>query len=124
MKRTIADFLCYEISEMHKNIDRIEHGLQGRDLSDPALAGQCEMLKIQQEHLAFLEVVGATAQTYAQATTICRNFILKNEQVHRQLSQKEDTVSHSLEWWHSLHQIQYGTDLLHRIEVWQKDDRN
>lgn len=121
MKRTVEDFFKHEISEMHKNIDRIKHSLQGRDLSSPALAGQCELLNIQQEHLAFLESIARAAQTYSQATTACRDFILTHEQIHLDLSQKEDTVRHSIEWWHSLHQVQFGTDILHRIEVWQQD---
>lgn len=121
MTHTIEDFFKYEISEMHKNIDRIHHGLSRRDLSNPIIEGQCELLAIQEEHLSFLERMAQSVHTYDEAISQCHNVIMNNEQIHRELSRQELSVNHSSEWWHSLHQIQFGTDILHRIETWKQD---
>lgn len=122
MKKSLDDFLDYEISEMHKNIDRITHGLEGHSSDETNLAGQFELLMIQQQHLAFIERIQQDAKNYDDAIRLCRQIILQNEEAHREIAQHETPTEfrHSPQWWQTLHDIQFGCDFLNRIISWQR----
>lgn len=120
--RTLDDFFRHEISEMHRNIDRIQHGLDGRNLDDERLTGQLQILQKQKDHLHFLEQLQMRATTYDDAIAICRQCIIANEQAHSDIANRENgqTISHSPEWWNTLHDAQFVSDVMHRIQSWQK----
>lgn len=120
--RTVQDFFAYEISEMHKNIDRIKHGLAGRSARDDQLAGQHKLLAIQESHLAFIEDLQAVASTYDEAISSCRQYIIHNEIRHSDIASHENpnTPIHSEGWWQTLHDAWFASDFMHRLQAWKK----
>ncbi len=115
MSRTIQQFFTYEISEMHKNIDRIESHLSyGKH--NP---GQQALLAIQNEHLAMIQDLKSKIHNGGDLSALCHQMIHENEELHRKIALREsDRQQHSAEWWHSLHTIQFWSDFLHRYQSW------
>ena len=122
MTHTVQDFFKHELNEMHKNVDRIKHGLEGQDPDKPSLVGQYMMLEMQEAHLKFIEELIRRATSFDTATKICREQVIQHEMAHMQVAVKENQHSalYSDQWWHSLHQIQFYSDFLGRIRNWRQ----
>ena len=117
----ITDFLDYEISEMQKTIERITNHLDEKSLGEDRINGQLEILNIQRQHLDFVKQLRSRVDSFDAAIEACRQLVLENENQHRLIAQRETDVQHSSDWWNTLHQIQYGSDFLHRIQSWQRN---
>jgi len=121
MQHTIQDFIVHERSEMSKNIDRIKHGLNGGDADDPHLAGQLELLALQEEHLQFINELSEQAVSFGDMLVICRQHLIDNEQAHAKIARKENhTVAHGSDWWRTLDKAQFCSDFINRIHTWQQ----
>lgn len=122
MTHTFQDFIKYEQNEIHRNIDRLEHGLQGEDPANPKLSGQYKVMALQEAHLNFVEELGKRAKSYDDAIQLCREQIIQNEMSHMHVSfvENHQVAMHSSEWWYTLQQIQFYSDFMNRIKSWRK----
>ncbi len=121
MKDNVQDFMYHEIESIHKNIDRMQHHLE-KDSNPKIYSGQRAMLAIQREHLSLIEALQARVDTYEQLIGFCQNNIMENEALHSKIAYLGNPIHSqpSADWWRTLHLIEFWSDFLSRIHLWQQ----
>jgi hypothetical protein len=122
MLLTIQDMLTHERSALTRTIERMERGIQVDTRAGLRIDGQKLMLDTQMNHLDTIDHLLANADDVHAALDDCRILLMMAEEAHRKAAQHDllDIMhTHSDSWWNSLHDIEYYSDLIQRIEKWR-----
>lgn len=121
--QTIQTMLQNERDTLYHYIDRLQRGIEVDSRAGLRIDGHQKMLDTQKEHLACIDHLIANASDFSAALEHCRDHLMLAEEVHRKAAQHDlldISRGHSDAWWNSLHDIEYFSDLIQRIESWQK----
>lgn len=122
--QTIQSMLQNERDALYRNIDRLQRGIEIDSKAGLRIDGHQKMLDTQMEHLACIDHLIATASDFSAALDHCRDHLMLAEEAHRKAAQRDlldISRGHSDAWWSSLHDIEYFSDLIQRIEGWRKE---
>ena len=119
---SFQNFIRHEIETAHQNIDRLNTGIQRYSDGDKRAAGMRLVLQEQEKQLQFLEQLQNEARTFAIAMELVKQRMIQTEAAHQKAAERDlNSQAHSIEWWETLHQIEYFGEFIRRIRAWQTE---
>jgi len=120
---SFPQFIKQEIEAVHKNIDRLKSGMQRYSDNDSKAAGMQLVLNEQVKQLQFLEQMQREVRNFDRAMGRIREMLIATEKAHQKAADRDLNTNqpHSVEWWETLHQIEYLGEFIRRIHAWQTE---
>jgi|GEM_PF-2526167 hypothetical protein len=113
-------FFAQELARIDADIARLEKSLSEYAPGDPRAAGQRALLQVQRQNRALAVELAAYANDPVRIQMECRIRYMKAARQHARAAQNGQT-SHAAcsdQWWDTLSQEQYLSDLISRLSAW------
>ena len=120
---SFQEFIKHEIEAIHKNIDRLNAGIQRYSKDESKALGMQLVIHEQEKQLQFLEQMQREVRNFDRAMILVRERLITTEQAHQKAADRDlsKNQAHSAEWWETLHQIEYLGEFIRRIHTWQTE---